>query len=268
MDRNFLKEKVKFLRRKKRRSDFFLRAFVAIYILGYIFFFSSPYFFPKVYRGVEVAYPGEMIAMEGYMFTLDAWDYAKTEDAFEIILSVKNLSLEENPEYHVMLRSGNTSYKSKIEKNIGGNLLVIRANGIPKRWTEIMMTLRAGKKSSTIWMNDKTVRKVDRIEERTEEEYQRYAITSRISGIQNHVEEEKEEVQSLSDTIISSQKRMEDMMRDKEGEDVGEKEKEEIQKNISSLSSSIESLKGTIDEKMIEIAEEEKRIKVLEEKLA
>ena len=71
------REKIKQL--QYRRSDKNLKIFLVIFIIGFAFFFSSRLIFPKVYRGIDVAIPGDVIDMESYIFTLESWDYAEDD---------------------------------------------------------------------------------------------------------------------------------------------------------------------------------------------
>ena len=50
MSNGFIKEKIKTDEKKRQRSDRNLRIFMCIFLIGYIFFYTSNYTFPKVYK--------------------------------------------------------------------------------------------------------------------------------------------------------------------------------------------------------------------------
>ena len=94
----FLQEKLKLDKKKKERTDKMLKIAVLVIVLGYVFFFTSNFFFPKIYKNKEVTPIGNEINMEDYVITLDSWDYSKEDRSFELIFEFKNLTTKLKPE--------------------------------------------------------------------------------------------------------------------------------------------------------------------------
>lgn len=260
-----IKDKLGSTIKKIKHNDTMLKLFVAIFILGYAFFFASNVFFPKIYKGIEVTNIGKIINMEEYIFTLDAWDYSKDDNAFEIIFDVQNLSLEKKPEYNFIVKTGERVLKSDVHKNIDGKLLVVRVYSVPKRWTEATLNISAGDKAVRIGMNDKISGKVDNLKKRSDKEYFLYSRKAKIKGLNNYIKLESEEVKKLDGKLVYAYEKINELEKAKKQQTA--KEQEITNNNIMTVSKEMEDLKGQLDTKMINIDEAKSRIKNLEENI-
>ena len=248
-----MNEKIKSARSKikqlqYRKNDKSLKVFLVIFIIGFSFFFSSRLIFPKVYRGIDVSIPGDVIDMESYIFTLESWDYAEKDKAFEIILSVQNLTLNKHPKYEFTLKADNDVIETKIYKNIKDERLVLRAYNIPKRWTEVTLSIAAGRSNSHIGMNDKEVHKTDRLEDLSNKDYEIKARKALMAGLKVKVQNEEREIKKLDAKINYAYDKL--VKLDEEMENQTEAEKEKTKASKSQIANEMERLKGELDVKM------------------
>jgi hypothetical protein len=238
---------------KNRRSDRSLKIMLVICILGFAFFFSSRYIFPKVYRGIDTAIPGDVIDMENYIFTLESWDYAKDDNAFEIILSVQNLTLNKKPKYDFVLKADNDVIETKVHRIIKGERIVLRAYNVPGRWTEVTLSISAGKHNSHIGMNDKEVNKTDKLKSLSNKEYEIKAGKALMDGLRIKMIKEEKEIQKLDEKINYAYDKLVKLEEQKEQQT--EKEKETTNASKSQIANEMERLKGELDVKMTEYNE-------------
>lgn len=250
------------IKKKIKSSDRVLRIFALIFVVGYAFFFSSNLFFPKIYKGLDTAYIGQVMDLREAVFTLDSWDYSETDDMFEILLDIKNLSLDEKPKYNFQIFTKNKNIKGEVIKIIDDKLIVVRFSGIPNRWTEAKLTIEAGDNLYRLGMNDKKVHLVSDIKERSDKEYLEYSKLSKIDGLKEFISAEEKEVRKLDKKLNYAYTKIEELEKGKENQT--EKEIEITNNNISKISADAENIKGQIDTKMIDIEDAKERIKILE----
>lgn len=260
-----LKIKIKKFTDKRKGSNVSLKAFCLIFIVGYVFFFSSNMFFPKVYKNIDTVNIGKIIDMDEYILTLDTWDYSKEDREFEIIFSVQNLSLKENPNYMFSFRADDKVYVTQIKKNINDEFLIVSIKNIPRNFTEGILTITVGDKSTYIGMNDKIMNKVDTIKTRKDSDYIYYSKKCKIKGLKEYIKREEIKIKRYDKKINYAVSKLENINEAKDNQT--EKERELTDQNISRLASEIEREKGKLDESMINIDEAKKRIENIKKEL-
>lgn len=258
MDSNYLKKKLALDKRKKIRNDRMLKIFLVFFVVGYVFFFSSTYIFPKMYRNLDITDVGQTINMEDYIFTLDAWDYAEDDNTFEIILEVENLTLESKPKYDFVCKKNDNVYNTKIYKRIG-NKFIIRVYGI-SRWADVSLNIEAGNKSATIYMDDKSVNKIGSLKERTNEEYEVYIVESKIKGMEHHLKRLDAKKNELDKKMRLAYTKLDKLEKEKKFQT--KEEKKVTDDNKSKLGTELGQLKQQLDDVMEEIKEYNNKIKL------
>lgn len=259
------KEQIKKFASKRKESNVSLKIFCMVFLIGYIFFFSSNMFFPKVYKNIDTVNIGKIIDMDEYILTLDTWDYSKEDKEFEIIFSVQNLSLKENPNYIFSFRADEKVYITSIKKNINGDLLIVSIKNIPRNFTEGILTITVGDKSTYIGMNDKIMNKVDTIKTRKDSDYIYYSKKCKVKGLEEYIKREEVKVKKYDKNINYAMGKLENLNKVKDSQT--EKEREITENNISRLASEVEREKGKLDESMINIDEAKKRIKNIKKEI-
>ena len=270
MEDRFKEEKYKAGRKKlKRYENGFLYAFITIFLIGYGFFFLSPYILPKTYEGVRITNIGETVNVNDRKITLDDWTYSKKQKAMEIVIETDSYSVDGINEYNYEVRDKNKAYKIKEVLNSDG-LTVIRAYKIPKDWTEVVLRIgltpedREKNEEFTtikIYMNDLSVRNVDEIRDRTEKEYLVDSYNLRISIYQDRIKEIDQEISEYEMQKEEADKRikeLEDSMKNQT-----ENEKKETSSNISNLKINKESMDNMIGSLTDEKNELEEKIDIL-----
>ena len=263
MKNKYLKKKLSAFRLQKVKNDRMLKIFLSVFFIGYIFFFSSNYFLPKFYRNVEIVNIGQTINMEEYILSLDTWDYSKNDKAFEIIFDIENLSLEENPDYSVKMFIGDEIHMGEVYKNLGSKL-VVRVDKIPRKWADVTLNVQIGDRKISLNMDDKEVHQVEKLMERSDEEYIKYAVQRKIIGMKKYIEFLEEDKKSINDRIEKAYKKITEI-QEKTGQ--SEEENQIIENSKSKLSLEIEELKAAQDECLAKIEDITAKISSQEELL-
>lgn len=254
MDKGFLQATVEQREKWKKQSDRGLKVFLLVFIAGYLFFFSSRYFFPKIYKGVEAAPIGTVTEMGDYTFTLDAWDYAPKDRAFEILLDVLNVSLDREPKYIITCRAGDEIYKSEVYRQMD-DMLVVRVYDISPRWTEVSLTISVGNANYKIGMNDKSVANIGHLSELTDTAYKIHACQSRIAGYEKTLAELEATQAKKEADIEYSYTKLADLTAKKAAQT--QAERTETEKSIQKLSTTQVKLQSELEQ----IALDEKALK-------
>lgn len=258
MTREELKEKLRLQKKKKAKNDAMLKVFLSIFFIGYIFFFSSLYTLPKVYRNIKVCEAGDVINLEDYVLTFCTWDWSEEEKSFELIFDFKNLTLNDEPEYNFVFKEGDTLYPGKVLEK--GDKLIVKAEDINKRWSEITLNITIGNKSNHINMNDKKVNRVRYLKNRSQKEYDIYALKRKITGMEEKVESLEKEKVSLNNTIEKAYIKLEEFNTSKKTHTKEEREQNAAYK--AKVSAEVEDLIGNLNELMDSIDEYNQKIKL------
>lgn len=259
--KNYLKEKIKLENKQRDRNDRLLKVFIGIFVIGYLFFFNSNLFMPKVYRYKEVTPIGAVLDLEDYVLTFDTWDYSKKDHSFEIIFDVQNLTLDNDADYKFIVRRGDKIYKTEVYKKMG-DMVVVRAKGVPRRWTECMLSVQAGSKSTNIRMNDKEVNRVRSIRDRSNKEYRRYAATRKLDGMRASIKRIRKQMSERDKRLKIAHEKLEDLEKMKNFQT--EKEKETTDNQKSKIANEYDNLRAAQDEDTIKIEELKAKIKIQE----
>lgn len=265
MDIKFLKEKLKLRKKKKKKNDRILKIFTVIFIMGYVFFFSSNLFFPKIYKNIELTYPGQEIDLDSYILTLEAWDYSNEDNEFEIIFDIVNLTAEKKPRIKYNIKVDNKIFRTGVHK-AGENKYSVKAYKLPRKWTNASLTIAGKDRTVIINTNDKFVNKVEKIKKRSNKEYEIYSLESKISGMKKYIQKLKKETKEYEKQMLTSYDNM-GVLQAREKEAKTDREKEKISESISKLSAEYEQIKAESDEAMDMIYEYENKIKNEENKL-
>lgn len=257
----YLKSKLAFDKKLKKRNDVILKIFIAIFICGYLFFFTSNLFFPKVYKFDEINYVGQTIDAEDCVLTLDSFDYSKKERSFEIIFEVETLTVGEE-DWDIICRHGDKMYDAEVYCKPEG-LLVVRVYGVDRRWTEVILTVTYGTKSANLHMNDKEVHEVSEIQERTDHEYKVYALEQKIEGMKESIKRIETEVAERNKKINAAYEKMDQLESKKKYQT--EQQQQETENRKSKIANEYEKLLAEQDEAMLAINELKASIKIQSE---
>lgn len=256
---DYLQAKLDHEKKQKARSDRGLLIFICIFFLGYAFFFSSKYFLPKVYRHLEIAEIGCVLDLDDYLLTLDAWDYAKSDKAFEVIFDVTDMSLDRNAKYAAVCREGEEIFTAEIYR-CSGNMLIVRVYDVPSRWADVSLTIGVGDKSEKICMDDKSVTNVGSLTDRTDDEYAVYACQSKINGYKSTIAKLEKEQQEKNDDILLAYKKLEALEAKKKNQT--KDEKQSTNASIEKLAQAQAELQNELDDLTLQIKELKQKVKM------
>ena len=207
---------------KRPRGVRGLQIFCIIFLLGNLLFFSTGIFMPKHYKDVEIAPIGTELELGEYTLTITSWDWAEKDRAFEIIFEVKDLSLNREPGYTFRFRCGDSHYRYKIYRDLG-DLLVVRVSGVSSRFAQVAMTVKAGSASRSIYMDDRTMAHVERLEERSDAAYRIHAVEGKAAGQKlealqaakaDKTPQQQEEIDANLRTMAEKQGRLQNELED------------------------------------------------------
>lgn len=264
-DKNFILSKIRFKNKKRSKSDRALKVFIFIFTFAYIIFFTSNFFFPKVYRNIAVAQIGKVFNLDDYMLTLYSWDYSDKDDAFEIILGIENLTLEKEIDYSFIAMQKDKIYDCNIYRKIGDDMLVLRVYGVSDSFSEVRLEAGLGKKKAYLNTSYKAVNKVEKLLDKTDKQYMIYASESKIKGIAKNIEDLQADLDKLKDKMNYAYEKINSLEEKKKSQ--SEEEAKLTSESISKISTELEKLKSEADENLIYIQNYREKIQKEKQKL-
>ena len=266
--KDFKEEKYKKKKRElKNVSNKFLYSFIFIFFAGYMIFFTSTLWLPKSYVGVNVTPVGEIISKNKRDITIYRWVYSPADKTMEIIIEMKNNSIDDIKSYKWQGRDKDGYINTKVVAS-EGDFTIIQMRGIKKNWTEVSLTITAdmdnipsneeNKKFEPIvlYMNDKTADVVDHVPLLTMNDYKKIAYESIIESFRKEMNDINNNTADLKVDIENANLKISEI-KAREAYQT-EAEKEETKNLINELNTKIESFNKEIDsneEKIEEIKE-------------
>ena len=233
---------------KRPRGVRGLQIFCIIFLLGNLLFFSTGIFMPKHYKDVEIAPIGTELELGEYTLTIASWDWAEKDRAFEIIFEVKDLSLNREPEYTFRFRCGDSHYRYKVYRNLG-DLLVVRVSGVSSRFAQVAMTVKAGSASSSIYMDDRTMAHVERLEERSDAAYRIHAGEGKAAGHRLALQQLEQQTEEKNADLRLAYEKLEALQASKA--DKTPQQQEEIDANLRTMAEKQGRLQNELEDMML-----------------
>ena len=254
-------------KRVKKKSNKMLGTFLIIFILGYIFFFTSNFWLPPTYTDAPVTPMGSTVSYNDRNITVASWTYSSEDKRMEIILNIENLSIDGIERYDWTLRDKNGKLKAYIAAETDTMVAVVAEN-ISRRWTEVALRMRLLTEDLDvdpdfgyydIYMSDKEVKLVNHIpEQRTIAEYMVIADSAQVEGLQNQIENLEKENADLKKQISNAESKIAELTADMEHQTSSEK---------TTTTSAIAELEGKRDAAADTIEENQEKINELREKI-
>lgn len=221
-----------------------LQVFCIIFLLGNLIFFSTGLFLPKHYKDVEISPIGAELELGDYTLTLDSWDWAEKDRAFEIIFDVQDLSLDREPEYTFRFRCGDSRYRYKIYRDLG-DLLVVQVSGVARSFAQVSMTVSVGGTSKSIYMDDRSMTHVERLTDRSDATYRIRAVEGKITGYQGSIEKLEQKTEKDADIQLAYDK-LETLQASKANKTP--QQQEEIDANIRTMADKQSRLQSELED--------------------
>lgn len=263
MEQNKIELAVRKRIKMQKNSDRLLKVFIAVFILGNIFFFTSLITFPKVYRNIEPTPVGTALELGEQTVTFDSWGYSRSDRMFEILVEVENLSLEGEPNISFSCKCGKDVLHVDTERIIDNSLYVLHVKKVPRRFATASLTIstvdeEGSQYSDKFFITDKTTSKVSAAS--SDKEYTVYAAESKIKGYKKQIRVLKKRQEELNGKISNSVTMIDDLEAKKKLQT--EAEQQETEANISRIASEAEKLQAEIEDTTLQIQELEAKIKI------
>ena len=178
-----------------KRSNTFLYSFMIIFVFGYLFFFTSSLWMPATYTGVDITPIGKTVNAGERAITVDSWNYCPEQKKMEIMIEIENNSIDgiDRYEWQIKTRRGALKIKPILQES---DFVVLFAEGVPSDWNECSLTMNAPRRFLNyakdfepvqIYVNDSIVTQVDRISQKSQQEYRLQAYRSRTEAYKNQI---------------------------------------------------------------------------------
>lgn len=259
------------VRRIKSQSNKILATFVAVFVLGYLFFFTSTLWLPPTYTGAAVTPIGSTVSFNDRNITVANWSYSPEEKRMEIIIKIDNLSIDGIDRYDWTLRDKNGKLRASVTAETD-DMVVVVAEKVSRRWTEVALRMRLKAEdmdenpdfgSYDIYMSDKEVNEVSHIpESRSMAEYMQVAVDTQVNGLQKQIEALEKESGELNRQISEANKKIEELTADMEHQTTSEKA---ITENaIAELNTTKEQAQKQLEDNETDVAELQEKIRYIQ----
>lgn len=256
-----LKEEAYFQKKERirKKGNRFLFFFMLVFLCGYTFFLTSPYWLPPVYQGVSPAVIGKPMEENQREITVSSWQYSEKQQLLEVIIEINNLSLDGINRYKWTARDKKGRLKSRTVLETD-KLVVIQVK-LKKDWTEaaIHMNLLSKDNGKTkfdpfsFYVNDKVVKNVGHIGKQTKEGYMAICYESKIESYRGEIRKLKKKIRKEEQGIREADKKIKELK--KESKYQSEDEKEKSTTTIKTIEDEKEKFEAEIEEYCKDIEE-------------
>lgn len=246
---------------KQRR---FLIITAIVIVLGYIFFFTSPYIFNTSRVNKDDLSPvGEPISFaNGKTVTIDTWDYCPTSNAMEVKLFITDNAYDGKNKYDfaVGVFKGNAK-NIQVQQIVSDlDLIVLVIRNLPEEFDAVLLRMyNEGDEHKNdnflinLYAQEASVHRVETLPAKTSNEYRAEVIDERISTLNASIDEVTAKMKENKDTITGLNQQIAELQTrkhnstDVELENINDKI-ETIQQKKKELNSENSSLKDDIKE--------------------
>lgn len=128
--------------KRKRRRPKFLPAFLGVFMLGYLFFFTSNWWMPGEEPKIKAtAFYEVKETNKERKVTLFRWDYNEQQALMEVELRIESQGAEQTKHYQYTAlerKEGKVPIKVIMESE---ELIVLQLKDVPKKWNEISLRI-------------------------------------------------------------------------------------------------------------------------------
>lgn len=178
---------------------------IVFFIAGYGFFFSSYQWMPVTSSANAHTPLGEERAWNGKKISLIRWDYCESSQKMEVELDIRNTDFDGQNTYDfsVLLRGGDEATVTPVIEE--PDWIIVQINDIPKRWSEILLSIDQKKHNDTttsalkLFTNINDVNRVDRIETKDWNGYRRNRFETQIASYKEKINSNLKEIEKLQE---------------------------------------------------------------------
>lgn len=161
---------------------------------------------------------------------------------------MKDLSLNREPGYTFRFRCGDSHYRYKIYRDLG-DLLVVRVSGVSSRFAQVAMTVKAGSASRSIYMDDRTMAHVERLEERSDAAYRIHAVEGKAAGHRLALQQLEQQTEEKNADLRLAYEKLEALQASKA--DKTPQQQEEIDANLRTMAEKQGRLQNELEDMML-----------------
>ena len=188
--------RVKMKAKIDRQKSGVLIAFIAVFIAGYVLFFSSPAWMPgSAKTGIAATETGAAISGNQREVTLVSWLYSSADDAMEVQLEISSMALDGINRYEWTAAEANAGMLRVKVMEEEDDFVVLRITDLPKRWREVSLRMNLKEEDAgrtdfaemKFYTTRDDVEKVGKLEKKTLAEYRRDAVSERIEALEEDI---------------------------------------------------------------------------------
>lgn len=150
--------------------------------------------------------------------------------------------------YTFRFRCGDSHYRYKIYRDLG-DLLVVRVSGVSSRFAQVAMTVKAGSASRSIYMDDRTMAHVERLEERSDAAYRIHAVEGKAAGHRLALQQLEQQTEEKNADLRLAYEKLEALQASKA--DKTPQQQEEIDANLRTMAEKQGRLQNELEDMML-----------------
>lgn len=227
-------------------QNLFLYFILAIIVLGYVFFFTSPYTIPerKNYHYTQL---NTDIELDNYTLQVGRWEWSENENKMEVELNLEKENYTIFSKFKFNLNIRPTAKNCKIKQIYSDDsFIILQLTDVPSNFTEISLkitTIQENEDNSDntseckIYTNCEKVTKVDSIKTLNKNDY----IQKRLKRL---IKQYNSDIEKTNELINKSNAEIEKL--NKEIQDLQEKKIYQTQEEIENTNSQIQNIQSRI----------------------
>ena len=258
----------------KKSSNRFLRRFLFIFCVGYLFFLASPFWMPDDYSGIKPTKIGSIVSANDRDVMLLSWVYCKEQKEMEIQIEINNVAIDGIDRYKWSVVDINKGFLDVIPIIETDDLVVLKVANVPRRWTEISLRMELKNEDKAknndfntvkLYTSKKKIDRVNKIEKLGSlSEYKKRAIQTKIDTYEDNIATLEQDIKNEKSLICEAEKTIENLERNKKYQT--ENEILDTNERIARVKTEIENSEDKISDIKLEIQEFEEKITKQEEK--
>lgn len=138
---------------------------------------------------------------------------------------------------------------TKVETPEVGATLVVRVSGVSSRFAQVAMTVKAGSASRSIYMDDRTMAHVERLEERSDAAYRIHAVEGKAAGHRLALQQLEQQTEEKNADLRLAYEKLEALQASKA--DKTPQQQEEIDANLRTMAEKQGRLQNELEDMML-----------------
>lgn len=138
---------------------------------------------------------------------------------------------------------------TKVETPEVGATLVVRVSGVSSRFAQVAMTVKAGSASRSIYMDERTMAHVERLEERSDAAYRIHAVEGKAAGHRLALQQLEQQTEEKNADLRLAYEKLEALQASKANKTP--QQQEEIDANLRTMAEKQGRLQNELEDMML-----------------